>query len=73
MRRFHVKAVSPTDRVVFLNWKTDAPDSQAAIRQFFFMLEDCIGPEYHLNGDFNIEVREIAQKPKQPLSFPRPA
>lgn len=71
MRRWRVKAVSPEDGVTFLDWTTDAPDSQAALRGFLLMLDDCLGPEYHLNGDWNIQVREVEEMVAVKSKWPR--
>lgn len=59
MRRWRIKAISPEDGVAFLDWMTDAPDSQAALKQFVEMIRGTLGPGFHLDGDWDIKIREI--------------
>ncbi len=73
MNRYHIKAVSPDDGVVFLNWKTEATSAQYALRDFLKMLDETLGPGYQLKGDFNIEVREIEEMIAEKCKWPRPA
>ncbi len=68
MRRWRIKAVSPYDGVVFLDWMTDASDTQDGLKKFIEMIRGAIGPEFHLDGDFNIEIREIQEDTE---TFPR--
>lgn len=70
MNRYKVTAVS-MDGVEFLNWKTDASTSQNAIWNFLRMLEDTLGPEYQLKGDFDIQVREIDEMVATRSKYPR--
>lgn len=66
MKLFRVKAISPGDGVVFLDYPIKSHDSQSALRDFVEMLDRTIGPDFHLCGEFNIEVRESERQ-----EFPR--
>ena len=59
MKRWRIKAVAPEDGVTFLDWMTDAPDSQAGLKKFLEMIDGTIGPEFHLDGDWDIQIREV--------------
>jgi len=73
VKRWRIKAVSPTDGVTFVDWTTDASDSQAALKQFLEMLDGTLGPNYYLDGDWNLQVREIEGVTQSPpfRKFPR--
>lgn len=72
MRSFRVKAIAP-DGMEFLSWKTQATTSQSAIWNFLRMLEDTLGADYQLKGDFQIEVKEIEEMIATKSHWPRPA
>ena len=72
MNRYQIKAVS-MDGVEFLDWKTDASTSQNAVWNFLRMLEDTLGPDYGINGDVDIQVRQIEEMVATRSKWPRPA
>lgn len=75
VRSFRVAVKTPDD-VEILRWKTQASTSQNALWNFLRMLEDTLGSEYQLKGDFQIEVREIEEVEEMIATrgrWPRPA
>ena len=72
MRQYRVKVIAP-DGVEFLSWKTQASSSPNALWNFLRMLEDTLGADYQLKGDFQIEVREIEEMIAVKSKWPRPA
>ena len=81
MKFYRDKAISPEDGVVFLDWRTEAPSSQRALRGFSQMLDDCLSiplglekvpglilcSDFEIKGDFNVEIREVERE-----EIPRP-
>lgn len=73
MKFYTVKAISPEDGVVFLEWRTKARSSQAALSAFAQLLDDCLNvagglhsqgnfmvkTDFEIKGDFNVEIREV--------------
>ena len=72
MTTYSVRAVSPDDGTAFLNWKTEARSAQYALRDFLKMLDETMGPDCQLMGDFDIEVREIREMVAVKSKWPRP-
>jgi len=75
VRSFGVRVLTP-DGIEFLSWKTKAATSQNALWNFLRMLEDTLGWEYQLKGDFQIEVKEIEEFEEMIATrskWPRPA